>query len=137
MYSKRRGFTAPVLVTTKKSTSNGLFFPITAPMDASECPLVRPAIDLSNISADVSVQVGWQLSVDGETWPLSTDTPGLFNSGTLAAQTTETVAYATIFENIVSALTKKNVRFGVWVKNGSTNVLETALVAIRLEFKKC
>ena len=136
MRSGRKGFTEPELVTTKKSTANGLMWLLTPTMDTATIKEVRPAVEVTNISADVKVALGWVLSDDGETWPASTAAPGLFDVATIAAQTTEGVFYATAFENIASVLTKKFVRFGAWIKNDSGSTYETALVSVRLEFKK-
>ena len=136
MRGKKKGFSDPELVTSKKSQS-GLFWCLTPTLETAEIKFARPAVDLSNLSGtDISVTPGWQLSQDGETWPASTTNSGLFTGG---VTTTETTTYPSAFEDISASMTQKYARFGVWVKNvsASPTTVETALAAIRLEFKKC
>jgi hypothetical protein len=136
MYNRRKGFTPALLVTTKKSTSNGHFYCMTPPMDTAEIGSVRPALEVTNITTDVNVQVAWQLSDDAEIWPATTATPGFFACGTIGARTSEGISYATAFEDMAANLTKKFARFGVWVKNDAGSALETCVAAIRIERKK-
>ncbi len=141
MRGKKKGFSDQELVTSKKSTANGLFWCLTLPMEAIDIKYARPALDLSCLSGtDISVVPAWQLSEDGDTWPTTTTTPGTFAGGTIGVTSTETTTFSTagVFEDISASMTKKYVRFGVWVKNLATGTtVEMALAAIRLEFKKC
>ena len=93
---------------------------------------VRIALELGAPGL-VSVRIGFQTSDDGLTWPASTTTPGLFALATLTAATAEGVTYAVVFEDISASLTKRFVRFGVWMLNSSGTLLETAVVGIRIE----
>ena len=132
MRPRGQGFTDPEVVFTNKSTSVGFFHPLAGAMDAGLIKTVRVALELGAPGL-VSVRIAYQVSDDGLTWPSSTTTPGLILVGTLAAATTEGVTYATIFEDISANLTKRYVRFGVWMLNASGTLLETAVVGVRIE----
>ena len=93
---------------------------------------VRVAVDLSCCGL-VAVKVAFQTSDDGMTWPASTTNPPQF---ALAAATAEGTTYATTFEDISASLTKKYVRFGVWVYNASGSLVELCVAAIRIEPRK-
>ena len=130
---RRPGFTDPRLVYSNKSASStvGFFFPLTGTAEAADLKNVRVGIDIYAPGA-VAIKVAYQSSDDGTTWSPSTTVPSQFS---LAAATTEGQTLSATFEDISANLTKKHVRFGVWVYNASGTATEFAFVAIRLETK--
>jgi len=79
----------------------------------------------------MDVSVGYELSDDGVNWPGSTTAPAFFTTG-VSRQTEGTTIGA--FEDIATALTKKYVRFVLWVHNTAGNSgLATCLASLRIE----
>jgi len=73
------------------------------------------------------------LSDDAVNWPPSTTQPTFFTV-TPVSKEVEGVTSITAFEDISSAMTKKYVRFVLWVKNvNAQQALSTCLAAIRIE----
>lgn len=141
---RRRGFTEPVMVNTPASDGGGLRTPCSASVfETSEVKAARPALDVSNFSSNgAELQIGLELSDDGETWPGSTSQPSfLFSTAnTLAKKDTEGVYYAIngSFEDVSSAMTKKYGRWVFWYKNKSgTSTAQLCLAAVRIETKSC
>lgn len=135
---RRPGFSDPMTVHSRKSTSasTGFFFALLGPSEAADIVNVRAALDLIGLT-DAVVRVAYQVSDDG-IWPLATDSSNTFllptaGQGQLPATPVEGVNFSTAWHNIQANLTKKQVRFGVWVFNVSGNLIEMAVAAIRIE----
>lgn len=135
---RRPGFSDPMAVHSRKDTSAnvGFFYALLGPSDAADIVNVRAALDLSGLTAAV-VRVAYQVSDDG-IWPVSTDATNTFllatgGTGQLPATPGEGANYSTAWQDIQANLTKKQVRFGVWVFNASGNLIEMAIAAIRIE----
>jgi hypothetical protein len=132
------GFTIPELVTTLLGGQNGLVFAFAPVYEAGNLKLIRASLfcqcfSVANGVMDVSV--GYQLSDDGVNWPTSTTTPMFFTANVNRQQEGPAIGN---FEDLSSALTKKYVRFVVWVKNTPGNTgLGTCLAAIRIERRSC
>ena len=88
-------------------------------METEDMISVRVTVDLSCCGL-VTVKVAFQTSDDGMTWPASTTNPPQF---ALAPATAE----GTTYEDISASLTKKYVRFGVWVYNALGSLVELCL----------
>lgn len=140
---RRRGFTEPVLINTPAADGGGLRTPCSASIfSTSDFKFARPALDVSNFSsAGAEVQIGMELSEDGETWPSSTSQPSfLFNTTFLAKKDAEGAYYAIngSYEDVAGAMTKKYGRWVYWYKNKSgTSTLQLCLAAMRIETKSC
>ena len=107
----------------------GFFHTLILAMDTADLKSARVSVDVYAPGL-VNIKVAFQISDDGIAWPASTSVPPQF---ALAAASSEGITYSTTFEDISSSLTKRYVRFGVWVYNSSGSNTEFALVAIRVE----
>lgn len=139
------GFLEPILVTSVQGGQTGIAFPFAPVYEAAQLKLVRANLFLQSLSvaaAAMNVEICIQLSDDGANWPTSTTAPSAGTSvlsfATVVARQSEGFTAITSFEDITALLTKKYVRFVVFVKNTAGNVgLGTCLAAIRIERKTC
>lgn len=131
MRPRRPGFSEPELVYSNKSTNIavGFFHALLAMVDTTDIKSARVAIDVYAAGL-VGIKIALQQSDDGITWPSATTVPTQF---ALAAATGDGQSFATTFEDISASITKRYLRFGVWVYNSSGTNTEFALVAIRVE----
>ena len=136
---RRPGFTPYQLVTTQRTQSAAFVWFLTPAMDATQIHYARPSLELwapSN-STNLGVRVGWQISDDQLTWPVSTATPTAFALATLASKSAEGLYFGAVWEDVSGAMTARYARFGVWVQNPQNTTLETVLAAIRIETRSC
>jgi hypothetical protein len=114
-----------------------------AVFDTSTIKSARPALDLSNFtSSGGEVQIGLEVSDDGENWPSSSTQPSfLFNTtNTLAKKDSEGLYFAIngSFEDVSSAMTKKYGRWVYWYKNkAGVSAAQLCVAAMRIETKSC
>lgn len=138
MFDTHLGFTTPVLVaSTPGAQQSGLAYPIAPMYDTSQVKLVRANLFLQALTVGnnlMEVQVGWQLSDDGVNWPASTASADVHFFTTAISRQIEGTTSNGAFEDILSSMTKKYVRFVLWVKNvGANQALSTCLASIRIE----
>ena len=138
MYDTHNGFSDPVIVTTLQGGQNGLVFPIAPVYEAQQLKLVRASIFVQAVSVAtgvMDVSIGYQVSDDGVSWPVSTTTPVAFTSNVSRQGEGVTIGN---FEDITNNLTKRFVRFVFWTKNTTGNTgLATCLASLRLERRAC
>jgi hypothetical protein len=143
MRSTRRGYLEPELCPTPKSDGGGNFTAMTQPEETANIKLVRPSMDLQQVSSTAAKWVpAWQLSDDGETWDASTTLPRLFQTSTIDKKNVEGIYFSgasgNAFEDVSSNMNKRFCRWGVWgVNTAGQSAAELAQVAIRIEKKPC
>ena len=138
MLDTHLGFSEPQLVTTLLGGQNGIAFPFAPVFEAAQIKLIRASLfaqAFSVANAVMDVSVGYQVSDDGVNWPTSTTAPTFMTANVNRQQ--EGTAIGS-FEDISGNLSKKYVRFVVWVKNTAGNTgLGTCLAALRIERRSC
>lgn len=122
----KRGFGSPIVVWSHKNADQ-YFFIATDAMVATKITSVLVALFIFNTTGFINVQVGFQESDDGETWPAQTSfsvIPAFYAN-----------ADGSAFDNEWQSVTftKRFVRFGFVVKNDSGNDREFAYCALRLD----
>jgi hypothetical protein len=128
----KKGFTGFRPGHTKGSTTDKMFYALTGAIDASAAQSVRLSLEVWALTGPATVEVGYQVSDDGETWPSVTS--GTTISG--VSRNTDGTTYGATFTDISAGLTAKYVRFGVRAFNDSGSTIHHFEASIRLEKKE-
>lgn len=123
----KRGFGPGIAIWSRGSTSQQYFFAATPGMDSARIKSVIAALFLDNTTGPIFVQLAFQESDDGETWPDQTvRTPVTFSTND------EGATYDNTWRDVM--LTRKYARFGFAVKNDTENgTREFACCALRID----
>jgi hypothetical protein len=123
----KRGFGRAVAVWTRGNTTDQRFFVATPGMASAAIKAVLVAIFVYNATQAITIQVAYQESDDGETWPDQATFTLIPNFSVTADGPTYDDAWNSV------TLTKKYVRFGFAVVNTSGSGRELANCALRLD----
>jgi hypothetical protein len=126
-----------VKVFTSGSTSTRVFHPLLSGVAFEDITELRSTVQVESGSGAILAIAGWQLSDDGLTWYDAAGTAGAFTTFG-GEQTNDGTTYGTTFatQTVADGNKRRKVRFGVGVKNQSGTNNETALVSLRVDYRR-
>ena len=126
-----------VKVFTSGSTSTRVFHPLLSGVAFEDITELRSTVQVESGSGAILAIAGWQLSDDGLTWYDAAGTAGAFTTFG-GEQTNDGTIYGTTFatQTVTDGNKRRKVRFGVGVKNQSGTNNETALVSLRVDYRR-
>jgi hypothetical protein len=136
----RKGFSSYHALHTRASTADAdkRFFPILRPMEAAGVKALLVQGDIYDMTGDMLVEMGVQVSSDIENWPAASVFTRIVGTG--ASQATADGFFATPdFELVANVLTKAWFRAGFIVRNNSAPIprIELCWGALRIDARAC